>query len=109
VKNEINGKGHEISTAYFGKETLIMNENSNKEQIMKDFHIFLEGTWNFNYLIEANSKEEAINQAIQDVDKYWARPLDIYHTNQWLCGEEEKRNTRPMRRPILLKVKNGGK
>jgi len=56
---------------------------------MKDFHIFLEGTWSFNYGIEANSKEEAIDQAIQDVDN-WARSLDIYHTNQWLYGEEEE-------------------
>lgn len=90
MKNEINGRGHEISSAFFGKEKEIMNKNSNKEKIMKEFNIFLEGTWSFNNVIEANSKEEAINEAIQDVD-YWARSLDISHTNQWLKGEEKTR------------------
>ena len=103
MKNEINGRGHEISSAFFGKEKEIMNENSIKEKIMKDFHIFLEGTWGFDYGVEANSKEEAIDKAIQDMDGE-SGAITLIHTNQWFEGEEEKRNTRPMRRPIKQRL-----
>ena len=36
---------------------------------MKEFDIFLEGTWHFYYSIEANSKEEAIKQAMKDMEE----------------------------------------
>jgi hypothetical protein len=55
---------------------------------MEEFSICLEGTWYFNYLIKANSREEAINQAIKDMDAE-SRCIELYHTNQWLEGEEE--------------------
>jgi len=55
---------------------------------MKEFDIFLEGTWHFYYSIEANSKEEAIKQAMKDMEEE-SRSIDLYHTNQWFDGEEE--------------------
>jgi|TARA_Y100000294_G_scaffold140947_1_gene134825 hypothetical protein len=56
---------------------------------MKKFDICLEGTWFFNYSIEANSKEEAIEKAIKDMDEE-SRSIDLYHTNQWFDGEEDE-------------------
>ena len=53
---------------------------------MKEFDIFLEGTWHFYYSIEANSKEEAIKQAMKDMEEE-SRSIDLYHTNQWFDGE----------------------
>lgn len=88
-KNEINGRGHELARAFFGKEKEIMNENSSKEKIMKEFNICLEGTWNFDYVINANSKEEAINKAIQEMDAE-SGSIALIHTNQWFEGEEEE-------------------
>jgi hypothetical protein len=57
---------------------------------MQEFDIFLEGTWSFCNVFEANSKEEAIEKAMLEVDER-AIPIDIYHTNQWLDGDEDKR------------------
>jgi len=57
---------------------------------MKEFDIFLEGTWHFGYVIQANSKEEAIEKAIQDMDGE-SGSIDLHHTNQWFDGEEETR------------------
>ncbi len=58
---------------------------------MKDFDICLEGTWFFNYSLKANSKEEAIEKAIKDMNRE-SRSIDLYHTNQWFEfeGEEEE-------------------
>lgn len=50
---------------------------------MKEFNICLEGTWNFDYIIEANSKEEAIEKAIQEMDQE-SRSIDLAHTKQWI-------------------------
>ena len=49
---------------------------------MKEFDICLEGTWFFNYLIEANSKEEAIEKAIQEMDQE-SGSIDLDHTKRW--------------------------
>lgn len=54
---------------------------------MKDFNVFLEGAWGFSCVIEANSKEEAIRKAIQDIDNQ-VEPIDLIHTKQWLEDEE---------------------
>ncbi len=50
---------------------------------MKEFNICLEGTWNFDYIIEANSKEEAIEKAIQEMDQE-SGSIDLAHTKQWI-------------------------
>jgi hypothetical protein len=55
---------------------------------MKEFDIFLEGTWSFYCSIKANSKEEAIKQAMKAMEEE-SGSIDLYHTNQWLDGEEE--------------------
>ena len=70
---------------------------------MKEFDIFLEGTWHFYYSIEANSKEEAIKQAMKDMEEE-SRSIDLYHTNQWFDGEEEgiKKEIHTMRKNTLL-------
>ena len=56
---------------------------------MKEFNICLEGTWNFDYVINANSKEEAINKAIQEMDAE-SGSISLYHTHQWFEDEEEE-------------------
>ena len=55
---------------------------------MAEFYIYLEGTWHFDYLIESNSKEEAIEQAVKDIDEGSVQ-VDIFHENQWFDGDEE--------------------
>ena len=102
MKNEINGRGHEISSAFFEKEKEIMNENSSKEKIMKEFVIFLEGTWHFHYSIDANSKEEAIDKAIQDMNAE-SGSIDLHHTNQWFESECRKRK----KRILILNLETG--
>lgn len=57
---------------------------------MKEFDIFLDGTWYFSYSINANTKEEAIKKAKQQMDME-ACPIDIQHINQWFDGKEETR------------------
>ena len=56
---------------------------------MKTFNVILNGTWSFDYLIEANTKEEAINQAIRDMDGE-SGSIDLIHVNQ--SAEEETRS-----------------
>ena len=59
---------------------------------MKEFNICLEGTWYFDYLIKANSKEEAIEKAIEQMDQE-SGAIDLEHTKQWFeC--EKKENTK---------------
>jgi hypothetical protein len=45
-----------------------------------------EGTWFFNYAIEANSEEEAIEKAKQEMYME-AGSIDLNHTRQWCEGE----------------------
>jgi hypothetical protein len=55
---------------------------------MKKFYVFLNGLWNFDYEIEANTKEEAINQAIYDMDRE-SGSIDIDHIDQYVVEEKE--------------------
>ncbi|MBT3511055.1 MAG: hypothetical protein HN472_16115 [Nitrospina sp.] len=50
---------------------------------MKEFYIFVNGTWSFDYQIEANTKEEAICQAMKDMDQE-ARCIELYHVDQYV-------------------------
>jgi len=56
---------------------------------MEKFDIFLDGTWSFSYSIKANSKEEAIEKAIKEMDME-ACPIDLQHNNQWFEDDEEE-------------------
>ena len=59
---------------------------------MKEFDICMEGNWFFDYTIKANSKEEAIEKAIEEMDQE-SGSIDLEHTKQWFdC--EEKENTK---------------
>ena len=55
---------------------------------MENFYVLMEGTWECESLIRANSREEAIDIAMQHVDR-GAYSIDHYHTQQWLDGEED--------------------
>jgi hypothetical protein len=55
---------------------------------MKEFNICLEGTWYFDYLIKANSKEEAIEKAIEQMDQE-SGAIDLEHTKQWFDCEKK--------------------
>ena len=57
---------------------------------MKEFYVFVNGTWSFDYQIEANTKEEAINQAIRDMDGE-SGSIDLIHVDQ--SAEEEAGST----------------
>jgi hypothetical protein len=57
---------------------------------MKEFYVYLNGTWSFDYLIEANTKEEAISQAIRDMDGE-SGSIDLEHIDQ--SAEEEAGST----------------
>jgi D-alanine-D-alanine ligase-like ATP-grasp enzyme len=57
---------------------------------MKEFNLILEGTWSFHYSIEANSKEEAIEKATQEMNAE-SGSIDLYHTNQWFEDDEEEK------------------
>jgi hypothetical protein len=54
---------------------------------MKTFNVCLNGLWSFDYLIEANTKEEAISQAIKEMDLE-SGSIDLEHVDQY--AEEEK-------------------
>ena len=54
---------------------------------MKDFYVHLKGLWDFDYQIEANSKEEAISKAMQEMDRE-AGSIYLEHIDQY--GEKEK-------------------
>ena len=49
---------------------------------MEKFYIHLIGTWGFDYEIEANSKEEAIEKATKDMDQE-SGSIYLEHTKQW--------------------------
>ena len=53
---------------------------------MKEYEVTLEGTWCYENLIEADSKEEAIELAKEDMDR---EPgcLWLVLINQWIDGE----------------------
>ncbi len=53
---------------------------------MKKFNVCLNGTWSFDFGIEANSKEAAIAEAIEMMDME-AGSIDLYHIEQF--AEEE--------------------
>ena len=54
---------------------------------MKDFNIRFEGEWIFCYSYEANSKEEALKKALQDVCNE-AFPFDLRILGQYVDDEK---------------------
>ena len=48
---------------------------------MKEFYVFLNGLWSFDFVIDANSKEEAERLAMELMDKDHG-PIDIEHVDQ---------------------------
>jgi hypothetical protein len=57
---------------------------------MKEYWINLEGIWSYTNCIKANSKEEAIKLAMQDMDRE-SGCIYLGHINQWFEDEEEER------------------
>jgi hypothetical protein len=49
---------------------------------MKTFNVHLTGLWNFDFLVDAKSKEEAIGEAIE-VMELEAAPIDLCHVDQY--------------------------
>ena len=57
---------------------------------MKDFEVFIEGTWVHSGLYKANSREEAIEMALQDVGKEEETlPFDLEVKRSHLLEEVE--------------------
>ena len=54
---------------------------------MKEYEVTLEGTWCYMNLIEAASKEEAIEIAMEDIDREIGCLLSLNHINQWVDNE----------------------
>jgi hypothetical protein len=50
---------------------------------VKSFYIHLKGLWDFDYQIEANSKEEAISKAMQEMDRD-AGSIYLEHIDQYV-------------------------
>ena len=48
---------------------------------MKEFYVVLNGLWSFDFVIDANSKEEAERLAMELMDKDHG-PIDIEHVDQ---------------------------
>ena len=48
---------------------------------MKEFYVVLNGLWSFDFVIDANSKEEAKTLAMELMDKDHG-PIDIEHVDQ---------------------------
>ena len=62
---------------------------------MKEFNVFIAGTWVHNSVYKANSREEAIEMALQDVEaeeETFTFPLEI--TKQCLYEEVEREESR---------------
>jgi hypothetical protein len=55
---------------------------------VKEFDIHLEGIWHFNSLILANSREEAVKEALKVMNREPGTLLDLTTKNYWLEGEE---------------------
>ena len=56
---------------------------------MKEYWIDMEGIWSYQNCIKANSKEEAIELAKEDMDRE-SGCIYLGHINQWLEDEEEE-------------------
>ena len=54
---------------------------------MKEFNSLLVGHWTLNITVEANSKEEAINNAIELAEEM-SGPFNLTHDKQWMEGED---------------------
>jgi len=54
---------------------------------MKDFDIHIEGKWTFSYCYQGNSKEEALEKALQDVNRK-AFPFDLVILGQYVNEEK---------------------
>ncbi|MCH7649811.1 MAG: hypothetical protein IIA63_01475 [Nitrospinae bacterium] len=54
---------------------------------MKKFEIRFEGEWFFSYTYDANSKEEALEKALQDVERE-AFPFDLVIFKQYVNDEK---------------------
>jgi len=54
---------------------------------MKEFNLLLEGHWNLNITVEANSKEEAIEIAKEQAEEA-AFEMNLTHDKQWMEGED---------------------
>ena len=48
---------------------------------MKEFYVVLNGLWSFDFVIDANSKEEAERLAMELMDEDHG-PIDIEHVDQ---------------------------
>ena len=57
---------------------------------MKEFYVVLNGLWSFDFVIDANSKEEAEILAMELMDKDHG-PIDIEHVDQH--AEEMKKSS----------------
>ncbi len=54
---------------------------------MEEYNLLLEGHWNFNITVEANSNEEAIEIAKEQAEEA-SFEMNLTHEKQWMEGED---------------------
>lgn len=50
---------------------------------MKEYNVYLNGLWFFDYIIEANTKEEAIKKAMNEMELE-SGSIDLTHIDQYV-------------------------
>jgi hypothetical protein len=68
--------------------------------MLEEFYIHLTGTWHFNSLILADSREEAVEEAIKVLDRETISLLTLTLINYWLEDEEEEGKMGPRIFPL---------
>lgn len=58
---------------------------------MQKFNVMVEGTWCFDAVVEADSREEAIKSLMKGMDLSAAGSPTLFHTNQWIDGEGDNK------------------
>jgi hypothetical protein len=58
---------------------------------MKEFKLLLVGHWGLNITVEANSKEEALENAKKQAEEV-SGPMNLTYDKQWVEGDDDVEN-----------------